>query len=34
MGTTSTLAFPAIFYINGVGWDWYDWYTTSSDKTG
>jgi hypothetical protein len=34
MGTMSTLAFPAIFYVNGVGWDWYDWYTTGNHKTG
>jgi hypothetical protein len=34
MGTMSTLAFPAIFYINGVGWDWYDWHTAANNKTG
>jgi hypothetical protein len=34
MGTVSSLAFPAIFYANGVGWDWYDWYNSSPGKAG
>lgn len=25
MGVPSSLALPAIFYINNTAWDWYDW---------
>ena len=25
MGTASSLALPAIFYLNNTAWDWYDW---------
>ena len=27
MGTASSLALPAIFYLNNTAWDWYDWST-------
>lgn len=27
MGTATSLALPAIFYINSTAWDWYDWRT-------
>lgn len=25
MGTASSLALPAVFYLNDTAWDWYDW---------
>ena len=34
MGTLSSAVFPAIFYVNNVGWDWHDWYAASADKAG
>lgn len=29
MGTASSLALPAIFYLNNTAWDWYDWRTAA-----
>jgi hypothetical protein len=31
MGSVTTLVLPAVFYINNVGWDWYDWYSRPAD---
>jgi len=27
MGSVYSLTVPAIYYLNNVGWDWYDWYS-------
>ena len=29
MGAASTVALPAIFYVNNTAWDWYDWNTAA-----
>ena len=29
MGTASSLALPAVFYLNNTAWDWYDWSTAA-----
>lgn len=29
MGPAYSLLAPATFYANNVGWDWYDWWSTS-----
>jgi uncharacterized membrane protein len=29
LGSMNSLALPVVFYINNVGWDWYDWHSGS-----
>jgi len=30
MGTASSLALPAVFFLNSTAWDWYDWHAAPS----
>jgi len=34
MGTAASVVFPAVLYVNNVGWDWYDWSTSAAEKHG
>jgi uncharacterized membrane protein len=33
LGTASIFAFPVAFYGNNMAWDWYDWYSASSETS-
>jgi uncharacterized membrane protein len=30
MGSVYSMTVPVIYYLNNVGWDWYDWYGGAS----